>query len=198
MSTLRSIVASLAFVLAAPAALASNLVSNGNFENADYSMWLQSGDTSAQYFSGDFSGSPLSDSGNTVFADGAYPSLGYLGQWIATQAGARYTLEFDLQRIDTRQPDQALDNAAQVRFDGATVFNQINTTGDWSHYVITNLSATGNHTLLQFGNSNHYDFNQLDNVSLVMTAVPEPATALMLMGGLVLMALRRHRRPPPF
>lgn len=200
MPTFRSTLASLALVVAAPAALASNLVSNGNFENADTSMWLQSGDTSAQYFSADWSGSHLSDSNNTVFADGAYPGLGYLGQNIATLAGAKYTLTFDLQRIDTRDvaQGQQLDNEVLVTFGGHTVFHQTNTSGDWTHYTVSDLTAAGAHTLLQFGDRNHYDYNQLDNVSLVMTAVPEPATALMLMGGLVLMAARRFRRPPPF
>ncbi|MBA5685478.1 PEP-CTERM sorting domain-containing protein [Rugamonas apoptosis] len=200
MPTFRSALASLALIVAAPAALASNLVSNGNFESADHSMWLQSGDTSAQYFSGDFSGSPLSNSANTVFADGAYPGLGYLGQNIATLAGAKYTLAFDLQRIDTSGGSLAnpMSNEVLVTFGGHTVFHQTNTSGDWTHYTVSNLTATGAHTLLQFGDSNHYDYNQLDNVSLVMTAVPEPATAFMLMGGLVLMAARRFRRPRPF
>jgi hypothetical protein len=200
MHTFRSVLASLAFIVAAPAALAGNLVNNGDFENADYSMWLQTGDTSAQYFGGDFSGSHLSNHNNTVFADGAYPGLGYLGQLIATQAGASYTLEFDLQRIDTSDAGQSqhLSNEVLVTFGGNTVFHQTDTSGDWSHYTVTNLTAAGSQTLLQFGDSNHYDYNQLDNVSLVMTAVPEPATAAMLVGGLVLMALRRHRRPPPF
>ncbi|MES2117314.1 MAG: PEP-CTERM sorting domain-containing protein [Pseudomonadota bacterium] len=200
MPTFRSALASLAFILAAPAALASNLVNNGDFENADHSMWLQTGDTSAQYFSFDYSGSPLSNLNNTVFADGAYPGPGYLGQLIATQAGARYTLEFDLQRIDTSNAGlgQQMNNEMLVTFGANTVFHQTNTSGDWTHYTVTNLTAAGSQTLLQFGDSNQYDYNQLDNVSLVMTAVPEPATAAMLMAGLVLMALRRHRRPPPF
>lgn len=200
MPTFRSALASLAFMLAAPAALAGNLVINGDFENADTSMWLHAGDTSAQYFSGDWSGSPLSNPANTVFADGAYPGLGYLGQNIATIAGAKYTLAFDLQRIDTTNgnPATPLSNEVLVTFGGNTVFHQTNTSGDWTHYTVSNLTASGAHTLLQFGDSNHYDYNQLDNVSLVMSAVPEPATALMLMGGLVLMATRRFRRPPPF
>lgn len=198
MPTVRSALASLAFILAAPAALASNLVVNGDFENADHSMWLQSGDTSAQFFGGDWSGSPLSNPANTVFADGAYPGPGYLGQNIATIAGAKYTLDFDLQRINTADGGQALNNLALVTFGGNTVFLQTNTSADWTHYTLTNLTASDAHTLLQFGNSNQYDYNQLDNVSLVLSAVPEPGSAVMLVGGLMLIAARRFRRPPPF
>lgn len=201
MHTLRSalLCLALALALALPGAHAANLVSNGDFEQtSDTSMWLQGGDTSEQYFGGDYTGTPLADSSNNVFSDGAYPGLGYLGQLITTHAGAEYTLSFDLQRNDTHQPGQVLDNLAQVSFGGVLVFQQTNVGADWTRYTLTHLKASAGSTLLQFGNHNTYDYNQLDNVTLIMTSVPEPAAAFMLMGGLVLMALRRHRLPPPF
>ena len=52
--------------------------------------------------------------------------------------------------------------------------------------------------MLQFGLHSYYDYTELDNVSVIMTAVPEPSAALMLAAGLILIVRRRAQRPPPF
>jgi len=181
----------------APSAFAANLVVDGKFSDATLTSWTQGGDTSLQWVGYDYSGTPLSNELNSVFWDGNSASAGLLGQQIATHAGYKYTLEFDLQRMDTSLGVTPAVNDSQVLFNGAVVWHQTNTSGDWTHYVINNLSTDKSSTWLQFSNRSQYDYIELDNVSLVMTAVPEPSSALMLslgLGGLLLAGRAKRRR----
>jgi len=181
----------------APSAFAANLVVDGNFAETSLSSWTQGGDTSLQWVAFDYSGTPLSNLFNQVFWDGNSDSAGLLGQQIATHAGYKYRLEFDLLRFDTSYGATPVVNDSQVLFNGAVVWHQTNTSGDWTHYVINNLSTDKASTWLQFSNRNLYDYTELDNVSLVLTAVPEPSSALMLslgLGGLLLAGRAKRRR----
>jgi hypothetical protein len=190
MSRLRPLLLS-ALLLSGQAAVAGpNLVVNGDFETADFTGWTR-GAFGTQWVGPDWSGTALSNPLNNVFSEGADYQLGYLGQTIATVAGAHYTLEFDLQRPDGSGGN--LDNETLVSFGAQQLLHQSNVSGDWSHIVLSNLVAGGNSTLLRFGNRSVYDYDQLDNVTLVMTAVPEPAPALMLFGGLALLWRCRRR-----
>lgn len=186
-----------AAVFGAPSAFAANLVVDGKFSDATLTSWTQGGDTSLQWVGYDYSGTPLSNVFNQVFWDGNSASAGLLGQQIATHAGYKYTLEFDLQRFDSSYGVTPAVNDSQVLFNGAVVWHQTNTSGDWTHYVINNLSTDKASTWLQFSNRNLYDYTELDNVSLVLTAVPEPSSALMLslgLGGLLLASRAKRRR----
>jgi hypothetical protein len=108
-------------------------------------------------------------------------------------------VEFDLLRYNSYGSAAYLDNQTLVTFGGTTLMNQANTvTGDWAHYSFTGVSATAANTALQFKLHSYWDYTELDNVSVVMTAVPEPSMALMLGAGLVLLVRRRAKRPPPF
>lgn len=177
-----------------------NLIQNGDFEipvalPGDVPGWTYSGGDSYFGVGPDFIGSPGTRPGQ-VFYDGAAINTGYLSQVVNTIAGISYRLEFDLQRYDNS--GAPTDNLAAVRFGGLTVFNEVNIAGDWAHYVVTGLIGPGGSTLLEFANRNGFDFNQLDNITLVAvdgsTPVPEPATPLVLAAGVAALALTRRRR----
>ncbi len=179
-----------------------NLVQNGDFElpvalPGDVPTWSYSGGDSFFGVDADYIGSPLSRPGQ-VFYDGAATTMGMLGQAIATTAGATYVLEFDLQRYGGSGLPPS--NTAAVYFGGNAVFFQQDIAGDWTHFTVSGLIAgPGASTLLQFANLNAYDFNQLDNVSLVAldpddpTDVPEPATPLNVALSIGALAWLRRR-----
>lgn len=186
------------FATAAPI----NLVQNGDFEIAVAGPgmvpnWTYSGGDSYFGVDADYIGSPGARPG-LVFYDGAATNTGYLSQSIATTAGTSYILEFDLQRwAGTNNP---VSNLASVSFGGASVFYQADTAGDWTHFTVGGLvGGPGAFTLLEFANLNAFDFNQLDNVSLVekdvRTDIPEPATPLVFAAALGALTLVRRRRP---
>lgn len=186
------------------AAAAPNLVQNGDFEAAvsgpgEVPMWTYSGGDSYYGVDFDYIGSPLARPGQ-VFYDGAATNIGNLSQSIATTTGATYTLEFDLQRY--AWSPLGVSNMSAVYFGGNSVFFEEDTHGDWTHFIVTGLiGGPGASTLLQFSNINEFDFNQLDNISLVAsgpgdpTDVPEPATPLAMLAAAGAFALIRRRRP---
>jgi hypothetical protein len=179
-----------------------NLVQNGDFElpvsgPGQVPGWSYAGGDSYYGVDADYLGSPGARPGQ-VFYDGAAGNAGYLSQSIATIAGMRYVLEFDLQRY--AGSGLPADNLAAVNFGLSNVFYQEDVDGDWTHFTVSGLiGGPGASTLLQFANLNSFDFNQLDNVSLVAqdgpTDVPEPATALVLAAAMGALALTRRRRP---
>ena len=192
-------------------ALASpiNLVANGDFElggAANVPGWVMAPDPASIALGGqsvapDFSFSPAPHGGK-VFVDMAYDQVGLLSQLLTTTAGAVYTLEFDLQRFDTSGGD--VDNYFKVLFNGVQLLQETNVGADWTHFVFSGLTAGGATTWLEFGNRNFWDFNALDNVTVVQTSrdpgdpndprdLPEPTTAAILALGLGLLA-RAHRR----
>jgi hypothetical protein len=189
----RALVLTLACAMATPAAFAANnLVLNGDFDTGNFSNWIQSGETDQQFIGPDTSGSATPHAGN-VFADGAYQQLGYISQAIATTPGAKYTLTFDLQ-IQNYYGGPTAQTESQAWFGNTMVFEQTNIAHDWVSYTISNLKASGASTVLKFGNQSAADYNWMDNVTLVMTAVPEPDAALMFTAGLTLLAWTRRRR----
>ncbi|WP_228896510.1 PEP-CTERM sorting domain-containing protein [Pseudoduganella aquatica] len=207
MYTIRSVLLAAALFCASPLLHATELIQNGNFEGADKSMWLLSGDSFYQLYALDTSGTPLSNPANNVFADGNYLSPGVIGQKINTLATATYTLSFDFQRYSL--PNDPVQTVFQVKFNGVSLMLESDITSDWLHVVIPNLTAATGESLLEFYNLNASYYNQLDNISLFETrdgtptdptgpgTVPEPATLAILAAGLALMAGVRRRASRP-
>ncbi len=191
----------LSLVAQLASAIPVNLVQNGDFELAvsgpgEVPGWSYSGGDSYYGVDADYIGSPGARPGQ-VFYDGAAGNTGFLSQSIATVTGMTYVLEFDLQRY--AGSGLPADNLAAVNFGLSNVFYQEDVDGDWTHFTVSGLiGGPGATTLLQFANLNAFDFNQLDNVSLVeqddSTDVPEPAAPLLLAAAVGALTLVRRRR----
>jgi hypothetical protein len=165
---------------------ATPLVINGNFENG-LTGWTQGGDTKFQKVVGP-------QDGNHAFSDGAIGNngYGYLSQLINTVAGTHYDLTFDLRGVPT--PNGV--NHSEVVF-GSLVTGSVQDNFSFplaQRFTFTNLLATGNSTLLQFAAASSKSFVLIDNVSLQVSAVPEPMTYLMVLIGLGLITLVKRRR----
>ncbi|NRR31887.1 PEP-CTERM sorting domain-containing protein [Oxalobacteraceae bacterium] len=182
-----------AALVSAPAFAVTNLVQNGGFESG-FDHWISSGDPAGQYVGHDYTGDP--DLINNVFTETAYADLGFIGQQLDTTAGARYILQFDLQIQG--DANLAPDTHSVVTFNGTYYFGQTDLVHGWTHYTLTGLTTNSSSTWLQFGNRNYADYTQLDNVSLVMSSIPEPSSALMLALGLGLLGFVRSKRARPF
>jgi hypothetical protein len=194
----RILLASSVLLLASlTASAATNIVTNGDFEAAAPSVpgWVTGGDIFVQRVDPDFT--PSASHGN-IYSDASTTVQGLLSQTLSTTPGAHYTLEFDLYRL--LQIDPVADNHVTVWFGSQQVWDQSNVNQDWTHYSVSNLIASSGATLLQFGiRGGDADYPALDNVSVIMTAIPEPSVAVMLAGGLLLIfGRRREKRAPPF
>lgn len=172
---------------------ADNLVSNPGFETGDFNGWTLSG-----------AGVP-DDSGFFYGVDGLDPHSGalaaYFGpvggilnvtQTLATTPGATYTVSFWLdQSVDTPAPYV---NSFAISFGGATLFTATDAPGSsYSPYVFTSTAASSS-TDLAFAFRNDTGFFSLDDVSVTSAsaAVPEPATAFLLLPILVPLLLARR------
>jgi hypothetical protein len=162
----------------------ANLINNGGFENGDFSGWTQSGNTGA---TGVESGT--SHSGSYSAAFGPVGSDGFITQNIATTPGAQYTLDFWLQN------DGGTPNDFSVNWAGQSVFAFANFDYfDWReyHYLVV---AGGASTALQFEFRQDPRYFHLDDVSLELNSVPEPASMLLLGFGIIgLLGARRFKK----
>ena len=185
MRTMKSRIAifmtTLALVMASSAipSHALNLVTNGGFETGDFSGWSQSGSYMYVLPSNPYSGSFAAALGTpTVF--------GTLSQTISTIPGQDYALSFVL-------ANSGGTNAFQAAVNGITVFSEENG-GSQSYTSYSNIfTAESASTDIALYARNDSGAFALDDVSVDLAPVPEPATLLLLGAGLSGISFLRKR-----
>jgi hypothetical protein len=179
------VVAALVAVLlvGAPTAFATNLLTNGSFQNGDFSGWTTGGNFGDTFVEpGPFSWYPGDQDGDGYWAAlGPVGADGTLSQTFATTAGAHYTFSFWF----ASNGDNPSDFSAS--WDGTSVLSLTNpNTGiPWTLFSFTE-TGTGSDTI-QFSFADNPAYMALDNVSVSQSGstTPEPSSLLLLGSGLL-------------
>ena len=174
---------------ASAASAQTDLVFNGGFETGNFSGWSvppivlppQPNPSFFEVYSGGGSHT------GTYHARLSSTQLQYMTQILPTTSGTDYELSFWLRQISIA-PEALL-----VRWEGATVFNQLLSNPDpleWRHFTLP-LHANITGSFLEFGQSYFPLEFHIDDISVVQVPAPG-AGALLGMAGVV--AMRRRRR----
>ncbi len=201
------------------AALASNVthassVVNGIFETGDFTGWTGSGTTKVvsdndyRIFAGAVGTFPTGTF-ITEFGGADLPATGVVSQDVSSVAGQQYLLTFDYGKFQS--PDccagaqvvevQAVNVSDGVLL-GSITLSDASGTNDLAHVLAPYsllFSATGATTRVSFSDKSSFTLSTdgfLDNVSIA--AVPEPATYLLMVIGIVLIiSIGKGIRPRP-
>jgi hypothetical protein len=182
-------------LLGSQAAFADQLVTNGGFETGSFSGWNLAGPATTSAFASDFYGVDTLDADTGTY--GAYLgsefSVLQLSQTLTVADNHSYTVSFSL--ANDGGPLSGFNNSFSLSIGGTTLFTETNAPAS----LYTNYSFTFNTTsssptseLLLISSENDAAYFSLDNVS-VSTATPEPATFLLAIPALGLIALRRRK-----
>ena len=176
-----------------------DLVVNGGFETGSFDPlvdWTpqQPHDQYLFVAQSQVSGYGLSHSGNyfAILAGFTVP-FDTITQSIATQAGEQYSFSFWLR---TNGDTSSHADEFKASFGSQLVLDDLSrAASDWTQYSYV-VTATSSSTTLKFSGAIGNTFWALDDVSVTPSAVPEPASLLMLGTGVVALLghARRRRR----
>lgn len=158
-----------------------NLVQNGGFETGDLSSWTEVGNTG--YGGVTCGGAPEGDC-QAFF--GPIGSLGGISQSIATTAGGEYAISLMF------ESDGGTPGAFEVDFGGQTLLSLTNPPAAGYQTFTFDAPAPDASTVLQIQFQDDTGFMFLDDVQV--SAVPEPASFLLMSLGLLGLAAGRRRR----
>lgn len=186
---LAALAAVCAVALAAQPARA-DLIVNGGFETGNFDGWDQFGDFSFNGVDdGTFFGPPPEGAFQAYF--GPIGDFAGISQTVATTAGQTYHVEFLLANLDGGTP-----NAFEASFDGLTLLSYTDS-ADFGYTPFSfDIVASGASATLSFSFRHDPSYWLLDavDVTLVPTAIPEPASVLLLAAGAAGLAARRRLR----
>jgi hypothetical protein len=198
-----------AFGTAVPA-FSANIVQNGDFETGTFAGWTvnaASGDpwqvesTGSGYGIGSpFAGTYFASTGcvGATCITGTADEQASLSQVLTTVAGDVYTLTFEFSTFGNGAP-----NELDVLWNGTSVLDlgpggTLGPISTYTLYTVTGLSAPTTSSTLTFLGRQDPSYDGLDNVDVELSgasSAPEPASFLLLGGGLPLLwAVRRRFR----
>jgi hypothetical protein len=182
--------------MGAQSAFADQLVTNGGFETGDFTGWTLTGPATTSSNPSGFYGVDTLDAASGTY--GAYLGSDFttpltLMQTLTVAASHNYTINFTL--AQDVAPSTGFGNSFLVTFGGQTIFSETNAPVSgfttYSFNVTTSSASTGT-SPLDFISENSLGYFSLDNVS-VSTTTPEPASFLLVIPALGLLALRRRK-----
>lgn len=184
----------IALSLAAAHEASADLVSNGGFENGDFTGWTP--DPNPLDFSFVVAGTVPAPRSGTYDAWLGPPDMPEsLSQMLTTDSAAQYELHYWLRH----NPFESGANQFLVSWGGTMLSGASNCSGTdlgtfpYTECVFSHLSPTGSSTELKFSFQHETDYFQLDDVSVQV--VPLPASMpLLLSVGLIMSVLAYKRR----
>jgi hypothetical protein len=168
----------------------AQLVTNGGFEDGNFSGWTQTGNTG---FTSVSNAAAYVHSGSYGAQLGPVGSDGFLSQSLVTVPGVTYNVTFWLKNVSGTPNDFS----AMWGSDILLSLTDIAASASFTEYSF-NPVATASTTILEFGFRNDPGYLALDDVSVTgpVPTVPEPMSLFLFGAGLVGMTVigRKNRK----